>query len=534
MEENVMKKKVAGTLALMILASTLAGCAKNASGDMKTDNASNREMSSSAVSISSDQSSVEATADLAKPAVSFEKHADLKMLIVGPMPVSDDALQRLSKEISAITEEKFNCSVNLMSMTFQDYYNKMNMMLATGDQIDIFQPLGNFQTFASQGYLLDLKPYAEYYQDAADLLGDYLKVGEISGAQYGIPNTAQGTTGGDTWVFRKDVVDKLDLQPMLDDAEYLADLEPVFQKIKDNTSYSPFIGTTNDQVVRSQGDAINGKFYIVLNAFTYIDPDEMGVVKAVAKRDTYRQMSELAYKWAQEGIVSYDEVGNAPELFKAGRTASYYTGYSPVVQYEVANQTGMDTVLWSPKLDKPWAAGNSMLSFCVSQYTEAPEQAVAVINEFFINPDLSNILEWGEEGVDYVLVDKEKGLVDFPEGKGSDSVGYYNYVKDSVANQFICYESVNQQGYHQLQQNFQKNDVRISPYIGFSFDASNVENEISACTNVNEKYVSGLMNGLLNPDEYYDQYVKELEDNGLQAIVDEMQKQLDQWIADNK
>ena len=519
-----MKKLMAMMLVLTVVAVLFTGCTgsqetgSTEAGTEKTTTAANDKTTEGAESTENTEAQADTT---------FAEHADLKMLFVNPMPLSDDAITRLSKAISAITEAKFNCSVELVSVTFQDYMNKMNMMLATGDQIDIFQPLNNLQTFASQGYLLDMSKYSSLYQDAAALLGDYLKVGQINGAQYCIPTTAQGTTGGDSLAFRKDVVDELDLQPMLDEAKLLADLEPVFQKIKDNTEYIPLIGTTSDNVVRSQGDAINGKFYIGLNSFTYIDPDEMDTVKAVAYRDTYREMAELAYKWAQAGLVSYDEVGNSEDLFKAGRSAAYYYGYSPVVHYEVDNATGMETVIWKADLDQPWAAGNSAWGYCVTEYCEAPEQAIAVINDLFTNADFANILEWGEEGVDYVVADKDKGLVTFPEGMHPGNVGFYNYVKDCVANQFICYESVTQEGYHKLQQDFQKNDVRISPYIGFVFDSSNVENEITACTNVNEKYVSGLMNGLLNPDEYYDQYVKDLEANGLQNIIDETQKQLD-------
>ena len=527
-----MRKLLAFVLVFTLLTAVLSGCTNTDAG--KDQSAS--ETTSASAEKTEENAETEAADDTAEPAAekTFDHHADLKMLFIGPMPLSDEAVTRISKALSNITEEKFNCSIELVSVTFQDYANKMNMMLATGDQIDIFQPLGNLQTFASQGYLLDMNAYSSLYQDAAALLGDYIKVGQINGAQYCLPTTAQGTTGGDSWVIRKDVYDELDLGSMLKDCKLLPDLEPVLQKIKDNTDYIPLIGTTDDQVVRSQGDAINGKYYIGLNSFCYIDPDDMEKVQATAYRDTYRQMAELAYKWAQMGLTSYDEVGNATDLFKAGRSAAYYYGYSPVVQFEADNATGMETEIWKAELDKPWSSGISAWGYCVSSYSEAPEQAIAVINELYTNAELANILEWGEEGVDYVVADKEKGLVTFPEGIHPGNVGFYNFVKDSVANQFICYESVEQEGYHKLQLDFQKNDVRISPYIGFVFDSTNVENEITACTNVNSKYVSGLMNGLLDPAEYYDQYVKDLEANGLQNIIDETQKQLDAWIAENK
>lgn len=521
-----MKRICALLLAMLLTAGILTSC--GGSGQNDTLNSS----ANTSANAEDSQGSNAAESPAAKD--SFEKHADLKMLYIAPMPLSDDARTRLSKAISAITEEKFNASVELVSVTFNDYANKMNMMLATGDQIDIFQPIFNLQNFAASGYLMDLNEYSAYYQDAAGLLGDYIKAGIINGSLYTLPTTAQGTTGGDSWVFRSDIYDELDLGSMLADCRFIADLEPVLQKIKDNTDYVPLIGTTSDHVVRSQGDAINGKTYLDLNSFCYVDPDEPDVVKGIAYRDSYRQMADLAYRWAGMGLCSYDEVGDSPELFKAGRSAAYYYGYSPVVQFEAESATGMDVKIWKADLEDPWVAGNAFWGYSVSSYCEAPEQALSIINEFYINPDLTNILEWGEEGVDYVVVDEAKGLVDFPEGIHQGNVGFYNYIKDSVANQFICYENVKQEGYHALQQDFQKNHVRMSPYVGFVFDSANVANEITACTNVNDKYVSGLMNGLLDPEQYYPQYLKELEDNGIQSIIEETQKQLDAWLKENK
>ena len=526
-----MKKLLALLLAVLLALTALAGCT-SAEGGKETTTASAKD------GTEKDTAEAETTegesAEAGASGDGFSEHADLKMLFIGPMPLSDEAVTRLSAAISKITEEKFNASVELVSTTFSDFTNKLNMMLATGDQIDIFQPLGELQNYAAQGYLLDMKPYSDLYADAAALVGDYMKGGEIDGAQYCIPNTAQGTTGGDAYFFRKDVYDELDLGSLLKDCKTLPDLEAVLQKIKDNTDYVPLIGTSGDPIARSQGDPINGKMYQGLNNFCYVDPDEPDVVKAYALRDNYKDMADLAWDWAQKGLTGYDEVGNNLELFKAGRMAMVYYGNSPVIEFEGFSVTGMEVEVWQAQLDKPWANTMTGWGYCVPSYCEAPEQAIAVINEFFINPDLTNILEWGEENVDYVVVDQEKGLVSFPEGMHMGNVGFYNYVKDSVANQFITYESVNEEGYHKLQQEFQKNGVNPSPYIGFSFDASNVVNEISACTNVNDKYVSGLINGLLDPEENFQQYIDELKANGIQNIIDETQRQLDAWLQENK
>ena len=71
----------------------------------------------------------------------------------------------------------------------------------------------------------------------------------------------------------------------------------------------------------------------------------------------------------------------------------------------------------------------------------------------------------------------------------------------------------------------------VSPALGFKFDTSAVMNEITACNNVIAKYEPGLRWGELNPDETLPVFNKELYDAGLQTIMDEKQRQLDEFLG---
>ena len=45
-----------------------------------------------------------------------------------------------------------------------------------------------------------------------------------------------------------------------------------------------------------------------------------------------------------------------------------------------------------------------------------------VLNEMYSNPDVANLLIYGIEGKYYEFVDKEKGLIDYPEGVTADDL----------------------------------------------------------------------------------------------------------------
>ena len=56
-------------------------------------------------------------------------------------------------------------------------------------------------------------------------------------------------------------------------------------------------------------------------------------------------------------------------------------------------------------------------------------------------------------------------------------------------------------------------------------------NEVTACNNVVSQYDAALRWGTLNPDETLDQFNAELEAAGINEIIEEKQRQLDEYLA---
>ena len=61
-----------------------------------------------------------------------------------------------------------------------------------------------------------------------------------------------------------------------------------------------------------------------------------------------------------------------------------------------------------------------------------------------------------------------------------------------------------------------------------------MKNEITAVTNVTDKYKAIIENGDTDPAESLSQFNEELETAGIGNIIDDMQKQVDEWLAENK
>jgi putative aldouronate transport system substrate-binding protein len=74
--------------------------------------------------------------------------------------------------------------------------------------------------------------------------------------------------------------------------------------------------------------------------------------------------------------------------------------------------------------------------------------------------------------------------------------------------------------------------AKESAVLGFKFDTSKVTNEIAAINNVLEEFKSTIYSGSVDVDEYLDKLNKKLKDQGIDRVIEEMQTQLDAWLAE--
>ena len=76
----------------------------------------------------------------------------------------------------------------------------------------------------------------------------------------------------------------------------------------------------------------------------------------------------------------------------------------------------------------------------------------------------------------------------------------------------------------------QNDEATESVCMGFVMDISPIQNELSACTQVWSTYKADLLTGARDPDELVPTMIQELNDAGLQTIITEAQKQVDEYF----
>ncbi|TDQ34111.1 DUF3502 domain-containing protein [Aureibacillus halotolerans] len=73
-----------------------------------------------------------------------------------------------------------------------------------------------------------------------------------------------------------------------------------------------------------------------------------------------------------------------------------------------------------------------------------------------------------------------------------------------------------------------------APLLGFHFDDTNVKTELAAVKNVKEEFIGPLYTGSVDPEEFVPQAIEKMKNAGLDVVMEEAQRQLDEWVAAQK
>lgn len=444
-------------------------------------------------------------------------------------PVFGDVSDVASVEsaMSELARQKIGVTVKLIPITGSNYSNQMNLMLAGSEKVDLVYTsvwMG-FETQASRGQLLPMDDLLSTHgaKIVSEVPSYGLEAGQIEGQTYGVPSL-KGWALTPSFVIETDLLNELKIDTS--NIHTWADLSPVLQKLKEqkpeiipmasyNTSEAPGTGMMYFDPLGLTAGVLpfEGKDYQLLQA---------------AETELFNETVNLMHSWYQQGYFSKDIATTqetAATLIKNGKAASYIRNINDCYSESVPAGTELTCI----PMEEPYMTRNSISSnmLSISRNSEQPEKAMEFMELLYTDAEMINLFVNGVEGVHYV---KQGDQIALPEGK--DSTGYTSN-PSLIGNNFLTYVwSGNDPN---MWTTIQKtNDAAVkSRAMGFSFDISAVKNEITAVTNVDNQYSTGLMTGISDPS-LIPEYVSKLEAAGIKQIIQEKQKQMDEWLLTNK
>lgn len=440
--------------------------------------------------------------------------ANLIWWCIGDQP---NDLAAVQEEINKYLKEKVNATVEFKFASFGDYTEKMNKVISSGEDFDLAFTCSWANPFAANAQkgayykLNDLLD--EYGKDLKELIPEDLwKAATIKGDIYAVP-TYKDTAFAPYLVFAKEYVDKYNID--YKNIDSLEKLEPVLKTIKEKEpSITP--------LVLFSGEGWHGTFdefdmiYGDVPAGVNYDDNDCKVVNPFTTDITTNKLKTL-HKYFKAGYINKD----APTLTEPPKFRFVYGAHGFPHADTIWSKNGGYEVVSTVRYQPYFTTGASQGSMqAISVNSKHPEAAMKVLNLANSDWTFRNMLAYGIEGKNYEKTGETsvKILNDgWQPAQFSQATFFRMYTADPApASMWKDVEEFNK-------------TAKPSPILGFVFDESKVSTEIAVVKNVYEKYKGQVTTGAADPDEILPKMNKELEDAGLNKIIEEMQSQVNEW-----
>ena len=522
-----MKKRLFCALLAGLTVFSLAGCGNG--GESSTPAADNGSAGSEAADADGAESEEAADTAIDFDSDPYEVHF---MYLVAAEGANQDKIDQLVNEL---TLENLNMTVDMLPMTFGAYNTTISTSLASGEPLDIVPVFSSsFDTYIESGYLVNLYDYEQHLTGVLEQMGDAYYAGDIGGFLVGFTEMKEwGFPLG--MVVRKDIFDELGYS--VDDFSIDPDDISTFQQIDDlyaslKEAYPNMVGL--------------GAGIMATSPYSWYDGlgNNYGVLANYARDTTVTNWFEsqqfydfcsVAKRWFDAGYTSADIVTSQDSgeiLFKAGNTFSFMCYYKPNTAVEKLAQTGyeVEVIPISHFGIKSNASINSLV-YSMANAAEDKTKAAQFMNFIYTNGDMSDLLNWGVEGEDWV--EDENGQATYPEGVDAQSVATHNDYGWAQPNQFVGHAWAGNPIDIWDQYREYNDSMEKSVAYGFSFSGANVTTQIAQCSSVESEYLKTLAFGAVEDlDASISDFNDKLNAAGLQDIMTEKQTQLDAWLAE--
>ncbi|MED5018214.1 ABC transporter substrate-binding protein [Paenibacillus chibensis] len=428
---------------------------------------------------------------------------------------------KVVEKINEYTKEKINATVDLKMIGFGDYSKKMQVITASGEPYDIA-----FTSSWANDYLQNVAKGA--FVELDDLLDSkgqgivkaldpkFIEGAKVNGKIYGIPTNKEVATQR-VFRFNKQFVDKYNLD--ISNVNSLESLEPILKTFKEKEGYAPLWGDKNTSPYLAY-DFVTEKLPMAIP----FGSTDYKVVNFLDQPDTMKTFETL-HKYYKAGYLPADiATSTNSDYQKNGKWLVDMADSQPYADLTWSRSTGYDIV--SKPAGEAIATNTSVLGsmMAISSTSENPEKAMEFLNLLNTDPYLRNLVDMGIEGTHYKK-NADGTVTDLPAAKDYDMPSF------ALGNEFILnlYDNDPKDKWEQFKK-FNA-DAKSSPLLGFHFDPSKVQTEMAALKNVSDEYMPALMTGTVDPKDYIAKADQKFKAAGLDTVMAEVQKQIDEWKA---
>ncbi|WP_222860724.1 ABC transporter substrate-binding protein [Paenibacillus antibioticophila] len=435
-------------------------------------------------------------------------------------------LPKIEAKLNELTLKKINAKVDLEGVSLYNMANVYSLKSSSREKMDLMLMMPGdtyLSKFANNKMIRPIdKELAEWGPALQKTVGYMLPVGQFKGEQYAIPQKFATLTNG--FNMNKAILDKYKIE-ISNNIKTLDEMDLIFAKVHKN---EPNMTILAPEVVSSSIAGILMKFDGLGNLYGGLMNGEGTKITNLFEEEEFVNTVKKVREWFEKGYISKDvstsqeDGGTLLDNGKVFATAAgsvnfIYGGSIPIAKKSVA--------LHAPVR---FTSNSQLFLWAVASSSERPDKAVQLLNLFNSDEEVATLLQYGIEGVHYEM--KANGTVD--TSKNSNYQNYWLMFGDRDIKPLGASE-VDASGFtpeeYRAKESEWEKSIRASEGYGFFFDYSPVKTEVAALDAVVNQYYKVIGNGSVNPDELLKKFNDTLYDAGLQKVMDEKQRQFDEW-----
>lgn len=439
-----------------------------------------------------------------------------------------DAPQVL-EEVNKYIGDKIGVKLTIQYVGWGEYNEKMQAVINTGDRWDLCFTsswANDFMQNANKGAFLALDELIKDTKMYKNIDSRFWEAATVQKKIYGIPSEKE-IANMPMWVFTKEYVDKYNIP--YETLHSLEDLEPWLQLIAENEpDVVPFY-VTKDYSAPVYMDLIQNPVGIEYD-------DEALTVQNIFETEKMQETLKTMRHYYEAGYINED----APSVSDDDSVKRFVTkgDGQPYAEVTWGNDLGYEVVA-SPIMEASITNASAQGALtAVNANSLHPKKAVELLNLINTDQYLRNLLNYGIEGEHWEKIEVSEKERKEAEGKPyiypfkvklTENAERYSvpyWVQGGLFNTYVLEnEPVDKWATFK---EFNDNATEV-PSFGFDFDLEPVSTQVSAFRGILDEYGKALYTGSVDAKTYIPQMRKKLDMVGIHEVIEEMQKQADQW-----
>jgi len=445
------------------------------------------------------------------------------------------------------TATNLNIKLDFKWFSIDKYFDCVKAAFASKEDFDAFlcgkfeQGANNIIDMFRNGQIKDISELLPKYAPAicSQLSQEELDIAKVDGKLVYVPSMFPSVSVLGVYV-RDDIADKYSITAI----NTLEDYEELLKKIKENEKniLPGFITGNNKYNISFYANAYG---YIVLDysqnlVYKWNDPE----MKIIPWEQTagFKETAGFISRWFTNGYMEISSQQKETASF-ISRTGNLYEG---PIKLDLFNDGNMETytlnILYkNEKTQRISSFNDSTIGVAAfNSSSKNTERALAFLNWIQDSQENYDLFNFGIENRHYLLKDNR---IDMPEGISiSDNPYWWHELTNNLLNAAfmnIRYhrQSVNDTqpyNYYKDYMKYTQSHTSYAPHEGFCPDYLNIQADCTKRMQIYSSRISdAFQRGKYNTDQT-DIIIEELKNAGAEQIVDEIQRQLDQWRSVNK